>query len=75
MGQGKLFSYKRKGHPGNFPKDQMTDEKQHKGSNYDEEQMIPHEAFKNSMHHHQAKRAPSADGALFRRRQEPAQAA
>jgi len=27
MGRGKLFSYKRKGHPGNFPKDQMTDEK------------------------------------------------
>jgi len=50
MGRGEMFDHKRKGHPGRFPKDQMTDEKQHKDSKYDEEQMIPHEAFKNRMH-------------------------
>jgi len=50
MGRGEMFGHKRKGHPGRFPKDQMAGEKQHKDSNYDDEQTFPHEAFKNRMH-------------------------
>jgi hypothetical protein len=50
MGRGEMFGHKRKGHPGRFPKDQMAGEKQHKDSNYDDEQTFLHEAFKNRMH-------------------------
>ncbi|WP_197277459.1 hypothetical protein [Bacillus sp. FJAT-27245] len=46
MGRGKEFDHKKKGHPGEFPKDSLT-EKHVKEAIGDEEFLVVREAFKN----------------------------
>ncbi|WP_175384477.1 hypothetical protein [Bacillus sp. FJAT-27225] len=46
MSRGKNFDHKKKGHPGNFPKDTLT-EKHTKEAIGDEEFLVVREAFKN----------------------------
>lgn len=46
MARGKAFEHKKKGHPGSFPKDSLT-EKKSKEAPGDEELIVTQEAFKN----------------------------
>lgn len=46
MARGNQFNHKKKGHPGNFPKNSIT-EKQAKEAIGDEEFIVTQEAFKN----------------------------
>ncbi|WP_181884527.1 hypothetical protein [Neobacillus piezotolerans] len=46
MGRGKQFEHKKKGHPGEFPQDSLT-EKHVKEAIGDEEFLVVREAFKN----------------------------
>ncbi|MCU9613396.1 hypothetical protein OEV98_07485 [Caldibacillus lycopersici] len=46
MARGKAFNHKKKGHPGNFPADSLT-EKHSKEAIEDEELIVTQEAFKN----------------------------
>ncbi|CAM4240137.1 hypothetical protein [Lederbergia lenta] len=47
MGRGKNFKHKEKGHPGNFPKDSLSAEKEHSRQFEQIEDIVTHEAFKN----------------------------
>lgn len=46
MGRGKHFDHKKKGHPGNFPKNSLTEKKSPEAIG-DEEFLTVREAFKN----------------------------
>lgn len=47
MGRGKSFNHKEKGHPGNFPKNSISEEKDHSRQFEQMEGIVSHEAFKN----------------------------
>ncbi len=47
MSRGKGFNHKRQGHPGDFPKHNMVEGKEHSRQFEREEDIVTHEAFKN----------------------------
>jgi hypothetical protein len=47
MSRGKNFNHKEKGHPGNFPKNSISEEKDHSRQFEQIEDIATHEAFKN----------------------------
>ncbi|MCJ8008391.1 hypothetical protein ACFFF5_16010 [Lederbergia wuyishanensis] len=47
MSRGKGFNHKEKGHPGNFPKNSISEEKEHTRQTEQMEDIATHEAFKN----------------------------
>lgn len=47
MGRGKNFKHKEKGHPGNFPKNSISERKEHSRQTEQIEDIVTHEAFKN----------------------------
>ncbi|MBS4202208.1 hypothetical protein KHA93_21595 [Bacillus sp. FJAT-49732] len=47
MSRGKDFNHKEKGHPGNFPKNSFSKEKEHTRQTEQMEDIATHEAFKN----------------------------
>ncbi|MBS4197150.1 hypothetical protein [Lederbergia citri] len=47
MSRGKGFNHKEKGHPGNFPKNSFSEEKEHTRQTEQMENIATHEAFKN----------------------------
>ncbi|PLR76917.1 hypothetical protein CU633_13510 [Bacillus sp. V3-13] len=46
MSRGKEFKHKKKGHPGDFPKDSLTEKHAHERDD-DEQLIVTYEAFKN----------------------------
>ncbi|WP_199484554.1 hypothetical protein [Peribacillus glennii] len=46
MSRGEHFNHKKKGHPGEFPKNSIAQEKEHIGE-HEEPDMVPLEAYKN----------------------------
>ncbi len=50
MSRGQAFNHKRKGHPGDFPSDSLT-EKHTKEKIEDEEYIVIQESFKNRVDH------------------------
>lgn len=47
MSRGKGFNHKEKSHPGNFPKNSISESKGHSRQFEQEEDIVTHEAFKN----------------------------
>lgn len=47
MGRGKNFNHKEKGHPGDFPKNSISERKDHSRQTEQIEDIVTHEAFKN----------------------------
>ncbi|WP_180320126.1 hypothetical protein [Peribacillus loiseleuriae] len=47
MSRGKHLNHKEKGHPGNFPANSLSEEKEHSQQLEQVEDIVTHEAFKN----------------------------